>query len=118
MLKDILKFLNLLDHKENLSLSNISLIASMVMSFINPPVGIAALVTSVLNYMHKRSVNNSAAQGSEEAIKLKDALEAVKFLEEEVNKKVARQADEVQNMLTAANIGQGLSFTRRNRQTT
>lgn len=60
---NVLKFLNLTDDSGSLSITNVAVIVCVVKIAIAPQFSITevgALMVSLLNYMHKRSVNNSA----------------------------------------------------------
>jgi hypothetical protein len=58
----ILKFLSLLDSEGNLSITNIAVIVAITkMAFVSQFTGVdsVALIGTMLNYAHKRMVNNS-----------------------------------------------------------
>lgn len=62
-MKRVLTFLNLLDAEGNLSITNIAVIVSITkMALLTQLSGVdaVALVGTLLNYAHKRSVNSDA----------------------------------------------------------
>jgi len=64
-MKRILSFLNLLDNDGNLSISNIAVIVCVTKIAIAPHFSITevgALLVSLLNYAHKRVINDGAKE--------------------------------------------------------
>lgn len=64
-MKSALAFLNLLDNAGNLSISNIAVIVCVIKVALAPQFSITevgALLVSLLNYAHKRYVNDGTVQ--------------------------------------------------------
>lgn len=65
MIKRALLFLNMLDSGGNLSITNLAVIVCVVKMAISAQMSgmeVGALMTTLLNYAHKRSVNDHADQ--------------------------------------------------------
>jgi hypothetical protein len=61
----VMKFLNLLDSENRLSLTNLAVYITLVKTLVSEaaPIDIAALVTATLNYAHKRHVIAKTPEG-------------------------------------------------------
>lgn len=65
----VLQFLNLLDDGNSLSISNCALIAFIIKIMLSPQLdgpSVVALVSLLLNYMHKRHVNSQDSNNDQQ----------------------------------------------------
>lgn len=70
-MKQIFKFLNLLDHEGNLSITNLAVIVVLIKLAIAPAATLTeagTLLIALANYAHKRVVTNSVPEVTEDTI--------------------------------------------------
>jgi hypothetical protein len=90
ILKSILKFLNVLDANENLSITNLAVIVALVKLAIAPTASITeagTLLIALANYGHKRFVNAQEVEVPEDTVTPK--VEAMQTKLDEVTSQVS-----------------------------
>lgn len=111
--KQVLEFLNLLDHKEHLSISNTAVMICVIKIAFAAQVSLVdagALLIALLNYSHKRLESNKAAKESktlEQANTLQKDVDGIKQeLQElkDLHDTVSKQAEDTRKALSNANI--------------
>ena len=111
--KGILKFFNLLDRNNRLSISNVAVIVCVVKVAVAPQVSIVdagALLVTLLNYSHKRSEANKAAKDEQALEQANTAQKGVDELKveieslKELHDTISKQADDTRKALNNANI--------------
>lgn len=91
-MKQILKFLNLLDHEGGLSITNLAVIVVLIKLAVAPAATLTeagALLISLGNYMHKRSVNKDSATQPEEPDTITPQVEEMQTKLDEVTSQVS-----------------------------
>lgn len=108
----ILSFLNLLDRKNNLSITNVAvivLVTKMAISAFDWPTA-AGLMITLLNYGHKRHESNKASKDLEQSNAIAALQEQVAKVSEQVvviestNVDVLKQAEEVRKIVQNHNL--------------
>lgn len=111
--KELLDFLNLLDHKKRLSISNAAVVICVIKIALAPQVSLVdagALLVALLNYSHKRLEANKTAKeikALEQSNTLqKDVDNIIQELQEvkELHDTVSKQAEDTRKALSNANI--------------
>jgi hypothetical protein len=90
ILKSILKFLNVLDANENLSITNLAVIVALVKLAIAPTASITeagTLLIALANYGHKRFVSSQDVEVPEDTVTPK--VEAIQSKLEEITSQVS-----------------------------
>lgn len=105
----VLDFFNLLDHKKNLSISNIAVIILLVKIAMSPTIDwavVSALLLSLLNYSHKRTVNSKVKEEAP-TVDLSPLVEALEETKQEV-RKVADMATEAKEKAGNVALAMGI----------
>ena len=95
---NVLKFLNLVDRAGKLSITNMAVYVLIVKIAISPSIDwavVAGLLVTLLNYGHKRIVQEKPAMAAELPSDLQEAIDAVS--------KVANEAKDMAQKLNLAN---------------
>lgn len=122
--KNVLKFFNLLDRGNKLSITNVAVIVCVTKMAIAPQVTIVdagMLLISLLNYSHKRSESNKAAMKDQQddLASFKEAVTKVVEVQntitqdmvnvKQVAETISKQAEETKSVLSKLNLGQAFS---------
>lgn len=115
----VLKFLNLLDKDNNLSLTNVSVLVCIVKMCIpgSSIVDVGALLLALINYSHKRFESNKAIKEAKADVvqpiaDLTPILKEIESLKIE-HERITKLAEETQSTLSKVNLG--LAFQPRNK---
>lgn len=122
-----LKFFNLLDGSNNLSITNIALIILLTKIAINPALSlpeVSAFFLALLNYSHKRAVSAKTLKEAKETkpakeVDLSPIQDEISKLSQELNsfkeehEKIVKVAEDTQKLVSQANLA--AAFTPRGR---
>lgn len=121
--RDVLRFFNLLDRGNKLSITNIAVIVLIVKMALAPAFDWTAatgLFVALFNYAHKRSETNKrdiASERSEALVTIEEKVNSMAGLIESYRgnqELVAKQSEETKKLLSNANLAQ--AFTPRKRE--
>lgn len=111
-MKRILKFLNLLDRENNLSLTNLSMLIMLIKVAVSPfdYAGAAILLPILGSYMQKRYESNKANKESKKALEQENVQAELDSIKEqlathkELSETITKQSEELKKIISTSNL--------------